>query len=209
MTLDTPSPAQDPVIASTRAWIEQAVIGLNLCPFAKAVYSSDLIRYAVSDAHTVAALRDDLMQELRALAQAAPTVVETTLLIHPNVLAAFPDYNAFLDLAGTTLEALDLVGVLQIASFHPAYQFVGTTPDDITNYTNRSPYPMLHLLREASVGQAVAAVPDSAMIYQRNIATLQRLGITGWAALGLDAAPHRLPEAPAPVGDDPPVPGER
>jgi hypothetical protein len=203
MSLRAPGPARDAVVASTRAWLEHAVIGLNLCPFAKAAYSKDWIRYAVSDAQAAEALRDDLAQELCTLAQAAPTAVDTTLLIHPDVLTAFSDYNAFLDVVDATVKALDLVGVLQVASFHPAYQFAGTTPDDVTNYTNRSPYPMLHLLREASMDLAVATFPDTSMIYQRNIDTMRRLGVAGWVALGLAASQHQLPEARSIGSDDP------
>jgi hypothetical protein len=193
MSLSVSSPARDDVVTSTRAWIEQAVIGLNLCPFAKAVYTKELIRYAVSDAETSGALRDDLAQELRTLAQADPAAMDTTLLIHPNVLTEFDDYNAFLDVADATIKALDLAGVLQVATFHPGYRFAGTTADDVTNNTNRSPYPMLHLLREASIDLAVAALPEARMIYQRNIETMHRLGVAGWAALGLAATPNRLP----------------
>jgi hypothetical protein len=202
MNLRAPGPARDEVVASTRAWIEQAVIGLNLCPFAKAAYGKDQIRYAVSDAQAAGALRDDLAHELRTLAQAVPAAVDTTLLIHPNVLTEFVDYNAFLDVADATVKALGLAGVLQVASFHPAYQFAGTTPDDVTNYTNRSPYPMLHLLREASMDLAVAAFPEARMIYQRNIETMRRLGLAGWVALGLAAPQNRLPETRSIVSDD-------
>lgn len=203
MNLRAPGPARDNVVASTRAWIEQAVIGLNLCPFAKAAYDKDQIRYALSDAQTAAALRDDLVHELRTLAQAAPTAVDTTLLIHPHVLTEFVDYNDFLDVADATVKALGLTGVLQVASFHPAYQFAGTTPDDVTNYTNRSPYPMLHLLREASIDLAVVAFPETRMIYQRNIDTMRRLGVPGWEALGLAAPQTRLSETRSIVSDDP------
>jgi len=202
MSLRASGPARDEVVASTRAWIEQAVIGLNLCPFAKAAYDKDQIRYAVSDAQAAGALRDDLAQELRTLAQAVPAAMDTTLLIHPNVLTEFDDYNAFLDVADATVKALGLAGVLQVASFHPGYQFAGTTPDDVTNNTNRSPYPMLHLLREASMDRAVAALPEARMIYQRNIETMRRLGVAGWVALGCAAPPNRLPETRSIVSDD-------
>jgi hypothetical protein len=171
------------VVAVTRAWMEQAVIGLNLCPFAKAVYVNDLVRFVVSDAATTEALAGDLARELWALAQAAPTAVDTTLLIHPSVLTDFADYNDFLDVADATVSGLGLVGVLQVASFHPAYRFAGTALDDVTNCTNRSPYPMLHLLREASIDRAVAAGPEARTIYQRNIETMRRLGVQGWEAV--------------------------
>jgi uncharacterized protein len=193
---------RDEVVASTRAWIEQAVIGLNLCPFAKAVYAKDQIRYAVSDAETTGVLRDDLAQELHALAQADPGVIDTTLLIHPNVLTEFDDYNAFLDVADATIKTLDLGGVLQVATFHPGYRFAGTAPDDVTNNTNRSPYPMLHLLREASMDLAVAAFPEASLIYQRNIETMRRLGVAGWAALGLSATQDRSPATRSIVSHD-------
>lgn len=175
-------------MAATRAWIERAVIGLNLCPFAKAVYVREQIRYVVSEAPTPDALLHDLERELRLLAETPPERVDTTLLIHPGVLKDFLDYNDFLDLAGRAVEALGLEGVLQVASFHPDYQFAGTAADDITNFTNRSPYPTLHLLRESSVDQAVAAFPEAKNIYLRNKDTLRRLGKAGWDALGVDRA---------------------
>ena len=130
---------------------------------------------------------DDLERELRTLAEADPAAIDTTLLIHPRVLADFLDYNDFLADADGAVERLGLEGVLQIASFHPDYRFAGTAPHDITNYTNRSPYPMLQLLREASVDVAVAAVPDAREIYERNMETMRRLGLEGWTALGLGA----------------------
>ena len=177
----------DVVVASTRAWIERAVIGLHLCPFAKAVYVKEQIRYIVSQARSTGALREDLRRELRALAEADPVVVDTTLLIHPQVLTDFLDYNEFLSVADALIEELGLTGVLQIASFHPAYRFAGTSMHDMANFTNRSPYPMLQLLREASVSRAVAAFPEARTIYERNIETMHRLGVAGWAALGLGA----------------------
>jgi hypothetical protein len=173
----------DEVLAATRAWIERAVIGLNLCPFARAVYVKGQIRYAVTAARTDRALLDDLERELRALADATPEAVETTLLIHPRVLQEFPDYCDFLRTADAAIKRLGLSGVLQIASFHPAYQFAGTTRYDVTNCTNRSPYPMLHLLREASMDRAMAAYPESQEIYQRNIEVMRGLGVSGWEAL--------------------------
>lgn len=173
------------VIAATRDWVEKAVIGLNLCPFAKAVYVKDQIRYVVSAARNDDALLRDLSAELEHLAMARPDAIDTTLLIHPCVLNDFLDYNAFLDVADAALEALDLDGQLQVASFHPDYQFDGTAPDDIENYTNRSPYPTLHLLREDSVKRAVAAVPEAADIFETNMRTLRKLGVSGWQALGL------------------------
>lgn len=181
------------VVAATRAWLERAVIGLQLCPFARAVYVNEQVRFVVSDAQTGTALREALERELRTLAQTDATVVDTTLLIHPQVLTDFLDYNDFLDVADATVEALGLEGVVQVASFHPAYQFAGTRRDDVSNFTNRSPYPMLHLLREDSVSRAVAAFPDAPTIYQRNIETMRRLGAAGWAALDV-GAPGRATE---------------
>jgi hypothetical protein len=168
------------VLTDTRAWLERAVIGLELCPFAKAVYVSDRIRFSVSAAGDEDALLEDLKRELSALNSTPQQTCETTLLIHPRVLSDFTDYNVFLDLADGQLGSLGLRGTIQIASFHPRYQFAGTTPDDIGNYTNRSPYPMLHLLREASVERAVVTIPDAAAIYERNIETLRQLGVDGW-----------------------------
>jgi uncharacterized protein len=170
------------VIAETRDWIEKAVIGLNLCPFAQAVYAAERIRYCVSDAQTEEALLADLTRELRALHATDPQVCETTLLVHPGVLTDFLEYNDFLDAADAAVAALDLAGEIQIASFHPRYQFAGCGPDDIENYTNRSPYPMLHLLREASVEHAATAEQGIA-IGERNMETLRRLGFEGWRRL--------------------------
>jgi hypothetical protein len=176
---------EDPIIQETRDWVEKAVIGLNLCPFAKPVHVAGRIRYAVSRAETPEALLADLLVELRTIAAADPDDIETTLLIHPQVLADFLDYNDFLGVADAALEDLDLVGEIQVASFHPDYQFEGTAPDDIENYTNRSPYPILHLLREASIEEAVAAFPETDRIYKANIETLRKLGHDGLRRLGL------------------------
>ena len=176
-------PTPEAAIAATRAWIERAVIGLGLCPFAKAVYVQEQIRYVVSETETADGLLDDLNRELRILAQAAPESIDTTLLIHPQVLTEFLDYNDFIAVGDAAIEGLGLSGVLQLASFHPAYQFAGTTMHDVANYTNRSPYPMLQLLREASVNRAVAAFPEARNIYQKNIETIRRLGVAGWDAL--------------------------
>ena len=180
-------PSHDDVIAATRTWIERAVIGLDLCPFAGAVYGKHKVRYVVSDAHDTEALVADLARELRHLDREDPAGVDTTLLIHPRVLMDFLDYNAFLAAGDATITALALAGVLQIASFHPEYQFAGTTPGDVTNNTNRSPYPMLQLLREVSVSRAVAGFHGAPGIYERNVATMRRLGASGWDALDVAA----------------------
>lgn len=167
------------VIAATQSWLEKAVIGLNLCPFAKSVHVKKQIRYAVSEAATAEDLHRDLVAELLFLQQADPVAVDTTLLIHPRVLTDFMDYNDFIGIAEATVEELGLEGEIQVASFHPQYQFADTSADDISNYTNRSPYPILHLLREASIDRAVEAFPDAEAIFSRNIETMQRLGMEG------------------------------
>ena len=182
----TESAAQDP-IAATRQWLERAVIGLNLCPFAKAVHVKQQVRFVLSDASTPEALLEQLAEELLLLRDTPADEVDTTLLVHPDVLQDFLDYNDFLDNADAAVEALDLGGILQVASFHPDYQFAGTAPQDISNYTNRAPYPTLHLLREDSVSRAVAAFPEAASIVDRNIETLDRLGIEGWRKLFTDS----------------------
>ena len=176
-------PTEAFAINHTRAWVNRAVIGLNLCPFAKAPQVKGQVRYVVSRATDPAALLADLIRELERLAESPADTIETTLLIHPQVLADFAEYNDFLAIAEDTVAELDLEGVLQVASFHPQYQFDGTEPDDITNATNRSPYPTLHLIREDSIDKAVAAFPDAEAIYEVNMATMERLGPDGWAAL--------------------------
>ena len=174
---------RDAVVAATVHWVEKAVIGLNLCPFAKAVHVKGQIRYVVSDADTPEALLEKLMEEMEYLAEADPQKVDTTLLIHPRVLTDFEDYNEFLDVADAALEDLQLDGQLQVASFHPDYQFADSHPNDIENYTNRSPYPTLHLLREDSVERAVEAFPEASDIFEKNIATLRALGHDAWDKL--------------------------
>ena len=183
--MNSPDLDHDAVIAATAQWLEKAVIGLNLCPFAKAVHVKQQIRYVVSDATTPEALLEQLMDELQHLSDTDAEEVDTTLLIHPWVLADFEDYNEFLDVADAALEDLQLDGELQVASFHPQYQFADTAPDDITNYTNRSPYPILHLLREDSVERAVEAFPEAGEIFEKNMETMEQLGHEGWDKLGL------------------------
>ena len=172
-------------LATTRRWLEQAVIGLNLCPFAKAVVVKEQVRFVLSDASTPDALLAQLGEELVLLRDTPAEEIDTTLLVHPQVLEDFLDYNDFLDQADALVEALDLEGVLQVASFHPHYQFAGSGPEDVENFTNRSPYPTLHLLREDSVARAVDAFPDPDAIVERNIATLRQLGVEGWRKLFL------------------------
>jgi hypothetical protein len=169
----------------TEAWLTKAVIGLNLCPFAKSVHVNRRLRYVVTESETPEALLRVLAKELLFLKRADPEEVETTLIVHPQVLQDFLDFNDFLGAADALVEDLELDGEFQIASFHPQYQFEGTDADDITNYSNRSPYPTLHLLRESSVERAVETMPDTDSIFETNLATLEKLGVEGWKALGL------------------------
>jgi hypothetical protein len=177
---DTPD---TPALAQTRAWVEHAVIGLNLCPFAKAPQVKGLVRYVESAASDPAALLSDLMSELQRLARTPADRLETTLLVHPQVFNDFADFNDFLGVAEDAVADMGLEGVIQVASFHPDYRFEGTTADDITNATNRSPHPTLHLIREDRIDRAVAAFPEAETIYEANMATMERLGAQGWEDL--------------------------
>jgi hypothetical protein len=170
-------------VERTRAWVEHAVVGLNLCPFAKAPMVKGQIRYVVSETTDPRTLLDELCAQMEALVATDPSEVETTLLIHPNVLGDFLDFNDFLDAAEAALVELGHEGVLQIASFHPDYQFDGSEPDDLGNASNRAPYPTLHLLREASVERAVEAFPEAEAIFENNLRTLEALGADGWDTL--------------------------
>jgi len=174
------------VEADVRRWLERAVIGLNLCPFARAAYAKGQVRIVVSDASTERAVLGQLGEEMALLRDTPADTVDTTLLVHPLILQDFLDYNDFLDDAEALLEALELDGVLQVASFHPQYQFAGTEPDDAENLTNRAPHPILHLLREDSVARAVEAYPEPDRIIERNIATMQKLGADGFQKFLLD-----------------------
>jgi uncharacterized protein len=170
-------------LQDTERWLERAVIGLNLCPFAKAVHTKGQIRWVLSRARTPEGLLRTLLQELQRLAAADPAQIDTTLIVHPQALQRFDDFNRFLGVAEAAVHELGLDGVIQVASFHPRYRFAGTAASDITNATNRSPHPTLHLLREASISRAVAAFPDAEAIFGRNQATLRRLGAAGWRHL--------------------------
>lgn len=181
MIEDKHTPEQ--VIARSRDWLERAVIGLNLCPFAKAVHVRGQIRWVVSSATDEESLLAELLDELQTLYDADAEQVETTLLIHPHVLSDFLDYNEFLDIADAAVSELGLDGEVQVASFHPDYQFADSKADAIENFSNRAPYPTLHLLRETSIARAVAAFPEAEQIYGRNIETLRALGHAGWRAL--------------------------
>ena len=160
------------VLAQTRHWLEKAVIGLNLCPFAKAVYVKNQVRLL------------DRCRELDLLVATPAEEIDTTLLIHPTLFEDFLDFNDFLEIAEGVVDEHGLEGVVQLASFHPRFQFDGTAPDDISNYTNRAPFAILHLLREESVERAVQAFPEAEAIFEQNIATLEKLGHEGWNALG-------------------------
>ena len=170
-------------IEATRAWLEQAVIGLNLCPFAKAVHVKEQIRWVHSEAADAEALLADLVIELQRLAAADADEIETTLLIHPQVLTAFADFNDFLGIADAALEELGLDGTLQIASFHPHYRFAGTRANDVANCTNRAPFPTLHLLRESSIDRAVESYPEAESFFERNITTLREMDDAALRAL--------------------------
>lgn len=170
-------------LIGTVEWLKKAVIGLNLCPFAKGPWQKQQIRFRVSEAADEVNLLNDLRQELLLLAANSSTELETSLLIHPQVLQDFYDYNDFLSLADDLLIELELDGILQIASFHPNYQFADSAPDEIENYTNRAPYPCLHLLREESIDRAVDAFPDAADIFEKNKHCMRQLGLAGWQAL--------------------------
>lgn len=183
------TPGDAALITQTVRWLERAVIGLNLCPFAKAVHVKNQIHYRVSRATRPEDVLLQIEEELKALHAADPDERDTTLLIVPDGFADFLDFNDFLHDADRVLVSLDLEGVFQIASFHPRFQFAGTAADDITNYTNRAPFPTFHLIREDSIARAVEAFPQAEMIFEKNIETLEALGQTGWKALELDVVP--------------------
>ena len=173
------------VLNQTRQWLEKAVIGLNLCPFAKAVYVKNQVRLVVSQARHADDLLEELDRELDLLVATPADEIDTTLLIHPTLFDDFLDFNDFLEVAEGVLDEHGLEGVVQLASFHPKFQFDGAELDDISNYTNRAPFAILHLLREESVERAVQAFPEAEAIFEENIKTLEKLGHTGWQALGL------------------------
>jgi hypothetical protein len=176
----------DVVLDDTRRWLERAVIGLNLCPFAKGVHVKGQIHHVVSQAADAQALRQDLARELKDLVSIDPEIRDTTLLMAPGCLKDFLDFNDFLGDADQLLAELSLEGVIQIASFHPEFQFAGTQPSDISNFTNRAPYPTLHLLREDSIERAVAVFPEAEAIFGKNMESLEKLGHAGWRALDVE-----------------------
>ena len=178
-----PPPDPELALAETRAWVERAVIGLNLCPFAKGVQVKGLVRYALTRATDAEGLRSALVDELRLLAATPADQTETTVLVAPWAMADFLAFNDFLAEADEAVAELGLEGIIQVASFHPDYQFADADAADITNATNRAPWPTLHLIREDSIDRAVAAVPEADAIYEVNMATMRALGPEGWAAL--------------------------
>ncbi|PQA85182.1 DUF1415 domain-containing protein [Limnohabitans sp. TS-CS-82] len=188
---DTLTPDQErTAIEDTQKWLLEAVVGLNLCPFAKSVVVKDMVRYRVCASAEPADVLAMLREELQHLAEADPDKLDTTLLIAPNALPDFLDFNDFLADCDEVLMDLELDGVLQVADFHPLYQFGGTEVEDIENFTNRTPYPTLHLLREASIDKAVEAYPDASLIFERNIEVLNKLGHEGWSKLGIASRLH-------------------
>ena len=189
MTTDTPTFAGDEqILCDTVRWLERAVIGLNLCPFAKAVHVKGQIHYRICRTKDPQFLLAVLQEELRALQAISPEVRDTTLLVVQDCLQDFLDFNDFLHDADRVLRNAGLEGEIQVASFHPQFQFAGTDADDITNYTNRAPYPILHLLRESSIARAVEAFPQAEQIFEKNMETLQTLGVQGWQAMQLSAS---------------------
>ncbi len=181
------------VVTFTVQWLERAVIGLNLCPFAKGVHVKGQIHYVVTTASTHADLLESLKNELNGLQAQESIARDTTLLIAPVAFPDFLDFHDFLPDCDRLLRRMKLNGVFQIASFHPQFQFADTAPEDIANYTNRAPFPILHLLREESIDRAVEAFPEPDAIFEKNMQTLRDLGIDGWNALGV--------QAPTGVGD--------
>jgi hypothetical protein len=196
-----PPASAEPFVRDTVQWLERAVIGLNLCPFAKGVHAKGQIHYAVALAGDTAQVLEVLRCELAALAATSPDARDTTLLIAPYCLHDFLEFNDFQDAAEALLEEMGLDGIFQIASFHPRFQFAGTSADDVTNCTNRSPYPTLHLLREESIDRAVEVFPEAETIFERNMEVLRELGPAGWTALNVGAAPAPAERAGTPEAD--------
>ncbi|ULJ68735.1 DUF1415 domain-containing protein [Wielerella bovis] len=178
------------IIQHTTEWLEKAVIGLNLCPFAKAPHAKKQIRIAISHAKHLDAFLEDLDSEIQRLLNTSAEELETTLLVHPTLFPDFLLFNDVLDFADQAIADNQVEGIIQIAPFHPQFQFADSEADDISNYTNRSPYPTLHLIREDSIAKAVQAFPDPSLIFERNIKTLEEMGHEGWAKLGISGCPY-------------------
>ncbi|EFC89319.1 hypothetical protein NEIMUCOT_04222 [Neisseria mucosa ATCC 25996] len=183
------TPDSATVTDHTRQWLEKAVIGLNLCPFAKAPHVKNLVRISVSQARHLDGFLEDLDRELQLLGDTPADELETTLLVHPTLFPDFDTFNQMLDIADAAVVDNGLEGIVQIAPFHPDFQFEGTDSDDIGNYTNRSPYPTLHLIREDSIAKAAQAFPDASAIFERNIALLEEMGHEGWDKLDIPRCP--------------------
>ena len=183
------TPDSATVTDHTRQWLEKAVIGLNLCPFAKAPHVKNLVRISVSQARHLDGFLEDLDRELQLLGDTPADELETTLLVHPPLFPDFDTFNQMLDIADAAVVDNGLEGIVQIAPFHPDFQFEGTDSDDIGNYTNRSPYPTLHLIREDSIAKAAQAFPDASAIFERNIALLEKMGHEGWDKLDIPRCP--------------------
>ena len=185
----------DTVSEHTKQWLEKAVIGLNLCPFAKAPHVKNLVRIVVSEARHLDGFLEDLDRELQLLGNTPASELETTLLVHPTLFPDFETFNQMLEIADDAVLENELEGIVQIAPFHPDFQFEGTEADDISNYTNRSPYPTLHLIREDSIAKATEAFPDASAIFDRNIALLEKMGHEGWDKLDIPRCPfpHHKP----------------
>ena len=183
------TPDSATVTDHTRHWLEKAVIGLNLCPFAKAPHVKNLVRISVSQARHLDGFLEDLDRELQLLGDTPADELETTLLVHPTLFPNFDTFNQMLDIADAAVVDNGLEGIVQIAPFHPDFQFEGTDSDDIGNYTNRSPYPTLHLIREDSIAKAAQAFPDASAIFERNIALLEKMGHEGWDKLDIPRCP--------------------
>lgn len=185
----------DIVSEHTKQWLEKAVIGLNLCPFAKAPHVKNLVRIVVSKARHLDGFLEDLDRELQLLGNTPASELETTLLVHPTLFPDFETFNQMLEIADDAVVENELEGIVQIAPFHPDFQFEGTEADDISNYTNRSPYPTLHLIREDSITKAAEAFPDASAIFDRNIALLEKMGHEGWDKLDIPRCPfpHHKP----------------
>lgn len=185
----TTAPDRNTVSDHTRQWLEKAVIGLNLCPFAKAPHIKNLVRISVSSARHLDGFLEDLDRELQLLGNTPADQLETTLLVHPTLFPDFEVFNQMLDIADAAVAENGLEGIIQIAPFHPDFQFEGTAADDIGNFTNRSPYPTLHLIREDSIAKAAQAFPDASAIFERNIALLEKMGHEGWEKLDIPRCP--------------------
>lgn len=185
----------DTVSEHTKQWLEKAVIGLNLCPFAKAPHVKNLVRIVVSEARHLDGFLEDLDRELQLLGNTPASELETTLLVHPTLFPDFETFNQMLEIADDAVVENELEGIVQIAPFHPDFQFEGTEADNISNYTNRSPYPTLHLIREDSIAKAAEVFPDASAIFDRNIALLEKMGHEGWDKLDIPRCPfpHHKP----------------